>query len=94
VVSSHCTVQISQSATLRVIQPVQLSSLLLSPATGAFSFTLTAETGFNYGVESSSNLTNWTRLRTLTNFSGELRFTDPEASNFGQRFYRVTLVNP
>jgi|GEM_PF-6482602 len=42
-----------------------------------------------YTVEASSDLTNWTPLASLRNTDGVLRFTDPDANNTGQRFYRV-----
>jgi len=93
-VDNTCQTQISTPASLTVLQPRSFSTLALNRADGSFSFTLTADAGHDYSIEASTNLTDWTPIRTLTSFPGTLEVSDPEASSFGYRFYRVTLLNP
>jgi hypothetical protein len=45
--------------------------------------------GFSYTVETSSNLTAWQRLGTVTNLAGTLQVSDAGAG--GQRFYRLVV---
>jgi len=93
IVDNTCQRQTSNPASLAVLQPPSFTNLTLKRADGSFSFTLTADAGHNYGIEASTNLTNWISIRTLTNFPGTLAVTDSEAADFGYRFYRVTLLN-
>jgi hypothetical protein len=59
------------------------------PVTGEFEMLLYATPGLTHVVESSSDLTNWTELLTLTPTNSPTRVTDPAATS--QRFYRVRL---
>jgi len=45
--------------------------------------------GQAFMVEGSANLTAWSVLATITNLTGILQFTDPEALSEWQHFYRV-----
>jgi hypothetical protein len=54
-----------------------------------FRLTLTGESGTNYTILGSTNLTDWTPLGTLTNTYGTVQLTDPAATNLAQRFYRA-----
>jgi len=45
--------------------------------------------GMSYSIECSSNLTGWTPMATVTNVTGALQWTDPDASGQSTRFYRV-----
>ncbi len=47
-------------------------------------------TGSIIGVETSSNLLDWTSLAILTNQSGVVEYIDPPASAPSRRFYRAT----
>jgi len=49
---------------------------------------LLAEPGSAYQIQSSSNLTTWETLATLTNRSGALYYLDKAATNAAARFYR------
>src|SRR6185437_3809237 len=71
--------------------PVPPSLTYTPPAAGTtgFSLTLTGETGVSYVIEASSDLNTWTPLATLTASNGTLNFTDPDAGNSSQRFYRA-----
>lgn len=58
------------------------------PADGSFQFSIAGVTGLNYVVQGSTNLADWVSLR--TNLSPFL-FTDLDATNYSQRFYRAVL---
>jgi len=59
-----------------------------------FELIVHCERGDAVAIEYTSNLQNWTWLRSLTNTTGTLRFLDPGAAADGQRFYRVATTNP
>jgi photosystem II stability/assembly factor-like uncharacterized protein len=67
--------------------------LTLSVATNTYSglpiFQLTGESGYNYIVQASTNLLNWTNIASVVNTNGLVPFTDPAWANYKQRFYRA-----
>jgi len=74
-------------APLRLTDPGILSN-------GAFQFGFTNTPGLKFGVFASSNLSqilsNWTSLGDATEISpGVFQFTDPQATNYPRRLYRV-----
>ncbi len=42
-------------------------------------------------VKMSIDLKQWSPMTTVTNLTGTLEFTDPEAANHSRRFYRAVL---
>ena len=54
---------------------------------GQFQLRLQSEVGRVIEVQSSTNLTTWTNLLTLTNATGEIPFMDAETNQ--RRFYRM-----
>ena len=44
-----------------------------------------------FEVQASTNLNQWSPLTTVTNLTGTLEFTDPDAGNHLRRFYRAVL---
>ena len=58
---------------------------------GAVDLSVTGEADLRYVFEASTNLLNWTRLGVRTNLTGSIQFTDPRATNFTKRFYRVSV---
>ena len=46
----------------------------------------------NYLVEASTNLINWTPIATFSTTNSPFYFTDPDATNYSQRFYRALLL--
>ena len=66
-------------------------SLPVMDANGAASLNATGQTGLLYVLESSTNLVQWTRLNVQSNATGTVQFTDPQAGNYPERFYRVTI---
>jgi pectate lyase len=64
----------------------QLSGLVFS--NGMFSLTVSGGSGSDFVVQVSTNLTDWVDL--YTNFSTTpFTWSDSNAANFGQRFYRI-----
>lgn len=57
---------------------------------GGFRFTLVSDPGSVFQVYSSSNLTAWTSLGSISNSFGEIQFTDPSSLLFPRQFYKVT----
>ncbi len=51
--------------------------------------TLTGDSGYNYLVENSTNLVDWSLFAILANTNGTVRFYDPDAVNYNKRFYRA-----
>ena len=60
-------------------------------ASGAVDLSVTGEADLRYVFEASTNLVNWTRLGVRTNLTGSIQFSDPRATNFTKRFYRVSV---
>ncbi|MDO8590680.1 MAG: SUMF1/EgtB/PvdO family nonheme iron enzyme [bacterium] len=50
---------------------------------------LTGPAGFNYRVESSTNLVSWSTIAILVNTNGVVRFVDSTSTNATARFYRA-----
>ena len=51
--------------------------------------TLTADAGFYYLVQASTNLVDWNPFAVLLNTNGTVQFVDPTITNLGHRFYRA-----
>jgi len=56
---------------------------------GAVSFQITGIDGQTYVIQASTNLVDWADLGTNVTSGGIVNFTDPNATNFPARFYRV-----
>ena len=54
-------------------------------------FTADAWKGMAFEVQTSIDLKQWLPATTVTNLTGTLEFTDPDAVNLLQRFYRAVL---
>jgi hypothetical protein len=60
---------------------------------GQFNLTLSGLIGQAYNVEASPDLVTWTVIGTVTlDATGSLNFTDPNAADFPQRYYRTAQV--
>jgi len=42
-----------------------------------------------FEVQASTDLKQWSPVTTVTNLTGTLEFTNPDATNLMQRFYRA-----
>jgi hypothetical protein len=77
----------THSVVLSVVPSVRLTSPIYYK-TGAFQSTLTGPAGSAYTIEASTNLVNWTTLKTNSPFTGSVLFSDTNALKFNRRFYR------
>jgi hypothetical protein len=73
-----------------ITEPLRLA--VLPPGTNSFRLLqLTGAAGYSYMVEASTNLVNWTPTVLVVNSNGTTQFSDPQATNTSQRFYRALL---
>jgi hypothetical protein len=70
---------------LTVTEPAQLQ------VSGPGEFRVQSWKGMAFEVQASTNLIQWSPMTTVTNLTGTLEFTDPDAANHLQRFYRTVL---
>jgi hypothetical protein len=56
---------------------------------GQFQSLFSGIPGTNYTVETSTNLIDWIPAAILTASSSPALFTDPDTTNFTERFYRA-----
>ncbi len=86
-VSGMCGSTNSTVATLTVVSPPVIGS----PAVvgGTLGFWISGGTGLSYTVYGSTNLVDWDSLFVTNPLSSPFQFTDPAASTFNQRFYKV-----
>ena len=73
--------------------PITLTGVEMLP-TGAFQFTFTNTPDVNFSALVATNpmlpLTNWPVLGSVSEIlPGQYQFTDPQATNSSQRFYRI-----
>jgi hypothetical protein len=81
----------TQSFQVTVLQPVKPVITAPGFSNGVFNFTLTGDSGPDYVVHASTNLTTWQPVWTNSLPVPPFLFLDPGATNFNQRFYRVWL---
>jgi hypothetical protein len=70
-----------------VNQPLALGVALFTNSTPILQ--LTGASNYNYLVESSTNLVDWTPTALLVNSNGTVFFADPTAKNSSTKFYRA-----
>lgn len=86
----------STSAIVNISVPVPTATTLTGTAmaNGGFQFVFTNSPGALFGVLTATNLsipaTNWTALGGVVEVApGQFQFTDPQATNGGQRYYQL-----
>jgi hypothetical protein len=86
----------STSSIVNISVPVPTTTTLNRTAltNGKFQFSFTNSAGALFGVLATTNLllplTNWTKLGGVVEISsGQFQFTDPQATNGGQRYYNI-----
>jgi hypothetical protein len=77
----------TEAITIHIIRP-ETRDIHRRPD-GAFEFQLIGAPGRVQHVYASTNLQDWTLLESILNETGTIIFTDLEAANIKQRFYRV-----
>ena len=86
---------------LLILAPALLSQGQVSPRFDSYqrltnkeiSLRLTAPTGFNYRIDTATNLPEWSALTTLAGTNSSLQHTDSAAPYFNQRFYRAAQLS-
>jgi hypothetical protein len=73
-----------------ITQPISLAMLLMG-SNNTPVLKLTAAPGYNYLVQSSTNLVDWLPTAFLANTNGTVLFADPAVTNRGARFYRAMM---
>jgi len=73
-----------------ITQPISLAMLLMD-SNNTPVLELTAAPGYNYLVQSSTNLVDWLPTALLANTNGTVLFADPALTNRGARFYRAMM---
>ena len=68
---------------LTVTEPARLQGL----RPGAFR--VQSWKGMAFEVQATIDLKQWSPVTTVTNLTGTLEFTDPDATNYLRRFYRA-----
>ena len=83
------------SSEISYLVPVNLPSVQIrSGPAGQFILTVSGPAGQTYDVLASQDLSVWTVIGTVTpGAGGSLVFTDTNAANFPQRFYRTEETN-
>jgi hypothetical protein len=71
---------------LTVTEPTKLE------VSGIGRFRIGSRRGMVFEIQSSIDLREWRSAATVTNLTGQLEFTDPEASQHDVRFYRAVSV--
>jgi hypothetical protein len=72
--------------------PVALPLVNVGVVSSQFGFDIAGGSNQVIVVEASTDLVDWTALATNTLGAGPMHFSDPDSTNFQQRFYRAKLV--
>ncbi len=80
------------SVTVNPLVTPSISNLTF--AGGQFSLQVNGQTGPDYLVETSTNLTQWTPIHTANSPAMPFIWTDPDTGGSTQRFYRVKVGPP
>ncbi len=81
----------TQSFFVTVTRPAKPSLTSASLSGGQFGLLISGDTGPDYSVQASTNLLNWISLWSTNSPALPFLFSDPAATNYCQRFYRVLL---
>lgn len=82
---------LSSAAVLNVaLRPVLVSPHFIGGQ--IFQFTLVGETGRDYAIEASSNLSNWSVVTTVNNVTGQVQFTQTNGLSPSLRCFRARLL--
>ena len=79
--------QVNANQTLIVTEPPKLEGARLNSS--GFELNILGIPGSNYLIETSTDLTSWAGLLSVTNSTRRTAFTDPSAAEVSRRFYRA-----
>jgi hypothetical protein len=90
--SAHSSVTVSNVVTglIGLSQPFTINQTT-NTSNGLKVWELVGESGYEYVLESSTNLVDWQGIATLINTNGSVRFIDPGALNSSRQFYRAVV---
>jgi len=71
--------------------PTESSHISVTTSDDVQNFSLSGQPGYTYIIQASTNLTAWTNIAIIVNSNGTVPFTDPDSTNYGQRFYRAIV---
>ncbi len=77
--------KVAANQILTVTEPARLQVV------GLGAFRVQSWKGMAFDIQASTDLKQWSSVITTTNLTGTLEFTDPNAANHMQRFYRTLL---
>ena len=81
----------NEASYLRELPGAQMQ--INAAAGGQFTLTVAGPAGQTYAIEATPDLATWTTIATVTvDGSGALAFTDTNAANYSQRFYRTREI--
>ncbi len=75
-----------------LVQPLNFTSLGYNTAGGQFQMGFEGVMGETYVLQATTNFTDWTPISTNNATTNFLNLTDPDSTNFQNRFYRVLLI--
>jgi len=81
----------TQNFSVTVLRPANPAVSAPGVSNGVMSFTITGDSGPDYLIQTSTNLTTWLSVWTNLSAVPPFPFTDSAAPNFNQRYYRVQL---
>ena len=95
VVTDNGSPNLSATQTFTVtVNPLNRPSVgPVSAVGGAFSLTVSGDTGPDYAVQASTNLMNWATIFSTNSPAMPFQFTDP-AAGLAARFYRIIVGPP
>jgi probable HAF family extracellular repeat protein len=71
-----------------ISQPFSLT-VTTNTSNGLLIYELAGQSGFNYYIQASADLINWTNIAILANTNGTVDFADTASTNSSHRFYRA-----
>jgi Fibronectin type III domain len=80
---------LTATTTTTALSPVPTITSSSVNTAGRFGFTVSGITGYQYAVEASTNLVNWTMLETN---GAPFNFVETNVVNYRQRFYRAVYI--
>ena len=97
IASGETDLNLANNTAQSVISVVATVPAVLSASisNGIITLDISAQPGFTYVLQGSTNLTSWISLSTNTaSAGGTIKFVDTNSVNFGQRYYRSVRLSP